>query len=108
MNNTTWHDQKPSHKPISKAVIVANEHAIIARTVFDKYVEDCLNDPDRPLNWSEIDYLGKRANDAEDRAEKARHEALNPCTCTPLSDACPVCKADIDRKYGDSIPFGGE
>lgn len=28
MDNTTWHDQKPSHPPIPKAVVVANEQAI--------------------------------------------------------------------------------
>ena len=110
MDNTTWHDQRPSHKPIPKAVVVANKHAIIARKVYGDYIEYCLNNPYDPLNWTEDDYLSKRANDAEERAEQARHEALNPdeCTCKPDGDACPVCIGDNKDRYGDTIPFGGE
>ena len=124
MDNTTWHDQRPSHKPIPKAVVVANEHAIIARKVYDDYIEYCLNNPYDPLNWTEIDKLAKKSNDADQRLEQARHEALNPdectckpvtdmcsacstdpCTCKPDGDACPVCVGDNKQRYGDRIPF---
>jgi len=101
---------------MTNPVAVAFEHSEIANKVFDDYVEACLNDPYNPLNWSEIDRLGKIANDRYHQLVAARHEALNPqeCTCTPdLPDGrcfplCDVCKADIDRKLGDSIPFGGK
>ena len=29
------------------------------------------------------------------------------CTCTPDSDACDVCVADNDKRYGNEIPIGG-
>jgi hypothetical protein len=117
MDNTTWHDQRPSHKPIPKAVVVANEHAIIARKVYDDYIEEMLNNGIPGIDWTEVDYLSKRANDAEQQLEHARHEALNPdeCTCLPdLPDGrvnagrgtvCPACAAE---PYDDTIPFGGE
>ena len=92
---------------MSNPVAVAHEHAKIAQKVYDDYVEDCLNNPDDPLNWSEIDRLGKIANDADKVLLAARHDALNPCTCTPLSDACPVCVADNEARYENSIPFEG-
>ena len=107
MDNKTWHDQRPSHPPVSHAVTVAHEHAKIAQKVYDDYVDECLNNPGVIVNWSEIDRLGKIANDADKVLLAARHDALNPCTCTPLSDACPVCLADNKERY-DSIPFGGE
>ena len=110
MDNRTWHDQKPSHKPVPHAVSVAEEHARIARKVYDDYIEDCLNDPGNPLDWPEIDRLGRIANEAESTLLAARHEALNPdeCTCKPDGDACPVCVGDNKDRYGDTIPYGGD
>ena len=107
MDNTTWHDRKPSHKPVPHAVSVAQAHADVAQKVYDDYIERCLNYSFDPLNWTEIDRLGKIADDAEDAADDARHEALNPdtCTCKPDGDACPVCVGDNKQRYGDRIPF---
>ena len=49
-------------------------------------------------------------SDADQRLEQARHEALNPdeCTCTPLTDMCPVCVDDNKGRYGGEIPYGDD
>ena len=104
---TTQHDQKPSHRKVSAAVTVANEHAIVARKVYDDYITEMLDNGITGIDWTEAEYLAKKANDAEDALDQARHEALNECSCTPDSDACPVCVADNKERYGDSIPFSG-
>ena len=52
---------------MNNTVAVAHEHAMIAQKVYDDYVEDYLNNPDDPLNWTEIGRLGKIANDADRR-----------------------------------------
>ena len=105
---TTMHDYKPTHPPVSKAVRVAAEHAIIARKEYDDYIDWVLNNGIPGIEWTEAEYLANRANDADDALKQARNKALNECSCTPLSDACSVCVAGNRHKYGDSIPFGGE
>ena len=107
MDNTTWHDQRPSHKPIPKAVVVANEHAIIARKVYDDYIEYCLNNPYDPLNWTEIDKLAKKSNDADQRLEQAKHEVL---THGPLEETTEVVMVEdeTDIPFGYRVPRGGE
>ena len=61
-------------------------------------------------SWGKIDYQEKL-----DRTILLEYELEHgECTCTPdLPDGrcfplCDVCKADVDRRYGDSIPIGGE
>ena len=91
---------------MTNPVAVAHEHARIAQKVYDDYVDECLNNPGVIVNWSEIDRLGKIANDADKVLLAARHDALNECSCGPGSlTACPACLAD--NRYGDSIPFEG-
>ena len=92
---------------MDNTVAVAHEHAKIAQKVYNDYVNLVMNTKD-DLNWAELDNLARRANYADRKLLEARHAALNPCTCTPLSDACPVCVADNKDRYGESIPFGGE
>ncbi len=101
---------------MTNQVAVAHEHAAIAQAVYDKYVEDCLNNPDDPLNWSEIDKLGKIANDADSKLLAAKHDALNPQECTCLPDLPDgringgrgrVCDAHA-AEDNDEIPYGGE
>ena len=99
MDNRTWHDQKPSHPPVPHAVIVAQEHADIAQAVYDQYVEDCLNNPGDPLNWTEIDRLAKIANDADKTLLAARHDAL---THGPHQETTEVVMVE----YETEIPFG--
>ncbi len=41
----------------------------------------------------------------EETDEYRRVIILEECSCTPLSDACPVCVASNKT---DDIPFGGE
>ena len=83
-------------------------HAEIARNEYDKYVNDQINlGPDYDINWDNLDYLGKRANDAEFLAKAARC-ALQNCTCVLPEHSCPACREYQRKKHGDSIPFGGE
>ena len=112
MDNTTWHDQRPSHKPVAHAVIVAAEHARITQQVYDDYIEEMLNNGVPGIEWTEVDKLAERANDADRELEAARYDALNPqeCTCLPdLPDGrvnggrgtlCPVCTADYKLNGG--------
>ena len=88
-------------------VAVAHEHVQIARKVYNDHINYVLNNKD-DWNWPEVDRLAAIANDADRELEAARHDALNTCACTPVSDACPVCIKDNKERYGDSIPFGGE
>jgi len=103
IETTTWHDQRPSHRPVPNAVTVAAEHARIAVDQYNSYWDFCLHSGDE-INWPEMERLAKIANDAERALEQARHDALNECTCDPRSDmACPVCVADNKERYPDGI-----
>lgn len=92
----------------SNSVAVAYEHSEIARKVYNDHINYVLNNVDVEWNWPEVDRLAAIANDADRELEAARDRALNECSCTPNSDACPVCLADNRERYGDSIPFGME
>ena len=112
MDNRTWHDQKPSHPPVSKAVIVAEEHAQIARKVYDDYWIDSVHSG-VPVNYNEVNRLAAIANEADRRLEAARHDALNDCSCLPdLPDGRVnggrgrVCDAHA-AEDNDEIPFEG-
>ena len=104
----TQGDRRPSHRPVSRAVRDALAHAIRKMAEYDAYIEQTLNNPDAPIDWTEAEYMAGRANDAERELLVARDAALNECSCKPDSDACPVCVAANRQKYGDDIPFGGE
>ena len=96
---------------------------------FPRFPEDKIEEWDVRTCWLfsdknnspfEIDWEGSKAIDnltigtAPDffcvHGTERKEYALNPdtCTCTPLSDMCPVCLADNKERYGNSIPFGGE
>ena len=87
-------------------VAVAFEKAKIADEQYRSYWDYCVHSGDA-VNYDEVDRLAAIANDADRELEAARYDALNPCTCTLLSDACPVCVADNKERYGDTIPFEG-
>jgi len=105
MDSTTWHDQRPTHNPIPRFVIVAQEKARVARQVYDDYIEWALHNGEPDIDWTQAATLANIANDADRELEDARELALNPeCTCKPDSvEACPACKG----RYGDTIPFEG-
>jgi len=67
MDNRTWFDQRPSHKPIDKAVLVASEKYDIAQRVYDQEVEYCLDNGE----WDQ-EYL----NDLARVVDKAYKEML--------------------------------
>ena len=77
MDNTTWHDQRPSHPPIPMKVRVAEKHYEIAQRVYDEAVNRYLDYGE----WDQehLEVLGHRADDAYENMLKAKHDALNPC-----------------------------
>ena len=91
-------------------VSVAATKARVAEEVYAEFCEKF------PQEYQQQDTLRAIANEADAELLQARHDALNECTCKPdLPDGrcfplCPVCKADIDRRYGSGIPFefGGQ
>ena len=96
---------------MTNQVAVAHEHAKIAQKVYDDYVEDCLNNPDDPLNWTEIGRLGKIANDADKVLLAARHDALNDSlTHGPLKETTEVVMVEDETEipFGYRVPRGGE
>ena len=86
-------------------VTVAFAIAEVSVQQYDEYVEYGLHHDG--WNWEILDYLAQRANNSERQLEQARSEALNPddCTCTPVTDMCPVCRTDNQERYGDEIPI---
>ena len=54
-----------------------------------------------------LDELHKLAKQAEARSKAWYHENYHgeDCTCTPVSDACPVCVMEIESRYGDNLPY---
>jgi hypothetical protein len=90
----------------SRAVLEAIKQ--ITNEQFNDYVNEVIRNGDKwdipHLNW-----LMDRANVADRRLEQARHDALNTCTCDMAPNregmACPVCRADARRRYGDEIPY---
>ena len=109
MDNRTWHDQKPSHKPVPHAVSVAEEHARIAKEQYDEYWNYCAHSGD-PVNWVEVDRLAKIANDADQVAEDARDAALNDSlTHGPLEETTEVVMVeDTEIPFGYRVPKEGE
>jgi len=112
----THFDQRPSHRPVSRAVRDALAHAQDCVRDYNDRLNEIINNGIPGIDWTEVTLLANRANEAEAALELARDIALNPekyqeCTCLPdLPDGrcfplCPVCKADIDRQ--DGIPFEG-
>ncbi len=74
---TTWHDQKPSHPPVSKAVLVAAEHADKMQAEYDAYIEEMLHDGKPGIDWAELERYAEIANDADRELLVARDLALN-------------------------------
>ena len=93
----------------------AAKKAEIAEGQYTEYVNLIVRTGD-DWDFDVLEDLRDRANAADAELLQARHDALNECTCKPdLPDGrcfplCPVCKADIDRRYGSGIPyeFGGQ
>lgn len=85
------------------------EHANIARKVYDDYFNDVLHTME-PTNWLELNRLARRANEAESTLLEARGEELNnPCTCNERTGSvCAPCWAANWDRYADTIPYGGE
>ena len=104
----TQGDQRPSHRPVSKAVRDALAYAHQCAVDFNDLINKMYTPGTPHPEWAEITRLANRANEAEKALDEARHDALNDCSCTPDSDACPVCVAANRQKYGDDIPFRGE
>ena len=110
----TWHDRKPTHRKVPKAVLKALEYATNCAHEFNQELNRELNKGSLAgrIEWTEINRLAAKANEAEELLDAARELALNPepeeCACTPDSDACPVCVEANRQKYGDDIPIGGE
>ena len=119
IETTTWHDQRPTHRKVPKAVLEALEYATNCAHEFNEELNKELNKGSLAgrIEWTEINRLANKANDAEDALDAARELALNPepdeeCSCghdPNREDAiCPVCVEANRQKYGDDIPIGGE
>ena len=110
----THFDQRPSHRPVSKAVRDALAYAQDCVREYNDRIDEMFTPGTPHPDWTEIARLGSQANAAEMALVEARDAALNDdslqeCTCRPDADyLCPVCKAYTDAKYGDDIPFRGE
>ena len=74
---TTVHDYKPTHPPVSKAVLVAKKHADKMQAEYDAYVEEMLNDGKPGIDWTELERYAEIANDADRALLVARDKALN-------------------------------
>ena len=77
----TWHDQKPSHRPTPKAVLVAKEHAHNCTREYNERLNAELNKGEAGgvIGWTDVTILANRANDAERELLAARELALNTC-----------------------------
>ena len=104
----THFDQRPSHRPVSRAVRDALEYAHNCAQEFNDMINKMYTPGTPHPGMKEITRLANRANDAEKALREARWAALNECSCKPDSDACNVCVAANRQKYGDDIPYGGE
>jgi len=104
----THFDQRPSHRPVSRAVRDALAHAQDCVREYNDRIDEMFTPGTPHPDWTEIARLGSQANAAEMALAEARDAALNECSCKPDSDACPVCVAANRQKYGDEIPFRGE
>jgi hypothetical protein len=107
---TGWDAIQPDHKPMCELIVHLAEVALAdAWRNHDDLVEHRA-ELERPV------YLGRKANlltkitharDELEHAQAARaeyYQTLPGCTCTPVSDACPVCLAANAVRYGDEIP----
>jgi hypothetical protein len=74
---TTMHDYKPTHPPVSKAVLVAIENAADTQAEYDDYVNEMLNNGIPGIDWTELERLADIANDADRELLLARDIALN-------------------------------
>ena len=93
---------------MNNELAIASEHAQIARSVYDKYVEDQLNlGEGHDINWGSLNALARKATEAEKLEKDARHAALN-CTCVLPEHSCRSCRDYQRQKYGDEIPWNGE
>ena len=79
---------------------------------YNDYVNSGLSG--KGWDYARLDALREAANKADEELLAARDAALNPGECTCSNDPnreweiCPSCLAQSKRRYGDSIPFGGE
>jgi hypothetical protein len=76
IETTTWFDQKPTHPPVSKAVLVAIENAADTQAEYDATIEHYLH-AEPEMNWPNIEYMAQLANDADRELLLARDIALN-------------------------------
>ena len=74
---STWHDQRPSHRKVPKAVIEAGKHADKMQKEYDDYVEVMLHDGIPGIDWDKMEVMAQRANDADRELLLARDIALN-------------------------------
>ena len=93
---------------------VLKEHAAITQAVYDDYWRYTMHSG-QPINWDVMESLANRANLAANDVMEfppmtdEDRQRWQECTCRP-QDAllCPSCLEYTRRKYGDSIPHGGE
>ena len=111
-DSETHFDQRPSHRPVSKAVRDALEYAHQCAVDFNDLINKMYTPGTPHPAWTEIARLADRANEAEKELRETRLAALNECSCghdPNREDAtCPVCiasNADSRERYG--IPFEG-
>jgi len=71
IETTTWHDQRPSHPPVPKAVQIAEVHAKIARNEYNAYI-DYGEDSGDGCDEDELEYLRCRANQTDEDLRLAR------------------------------------
>jgi hypothetical protein len=110
---TTWADIKPTYKVKRAHPLVrkATQKYEIAQRVYDEKVDYFI---DHPNEWDQpaLNALAAEVDELYNDMLDAKHAALNECYCSTRMEMegilCNVCKAAIQQRYGDSIPFGGE
>ena len=75
----THFDQRPSHRPVSRAVRDALAHAQDCVRDYNDRLNEIINNGIPGIDWTEITLLANRANEAEKALDEARDDALNPC-----------------------------
>ena len=104
----THFDQRPSHRPVSRAVRDALAYAQDCVREYNDLINKMYTPGTPHPGMAEVTRLADQANEAEKLLREARCAELNECSCKPDSDACPVCVEANRQKYGDDIPFRGE
>lgn len=93
IETTTWHDQAPSHPPVSPDI--AEMEAVVADAVAyaDNLLEKWLRDQTGTIRWDAIDKANEYVvlvQNALYHLRDVRHG--NDCTCNPAGgDMCVFC-----------------